>query len=854
MDSTTPSVKKICGLDGCPIGDVDNDTPNKEYIIENIYGLYDFEISGSNGDGWTITITHNDDNKIPKTELLKWEKIPGDFHIILDDVIWYVKQIINENDTTFNDLKYRNKNYDSSGESYSQTQYNNIKFGTTNIHEKTLLVYSLKTAMDKLYILSGVILTEIGTIDSYVWGDPYIKYLLGYLANLLMIYRVSDATGDGEQDDGECDVDTHALGGRGLVVHPMVKNVYTNEEGILLMKKTLVYANWLQQLADMSGAGVQLAAPASPGAYSVDVPIPLNDVFGLKDFIGGGKLFNNTKDRLGSLIPTDIGMSNRLLNFVERLGFNSNIKANDEDDYDKTMIGLFNQERIIVIRRVREYIQKLQAIMSLSLTNENKSAIRNAIIKLDDLEDLLGMSSPTYYVFNEDTLIDMSLYDTPRITITDGMETSSSDDLLASSQNSPASSHDSLNINLFTDVKFLDNGNISITSSSEESKLAKMVNDTNKEYKSTTNGKNNVITGPITLELLYKLDKHAPNNPDVRKKITDKIHAIIEAFKSSFLSDPSDTGTAYSSSDDQGRSATSYVLGAETTGQTPGMNEEDTAAYYKGYADGLTYSPTGAGSKTPNKKDPTSWAYSLGYKNAIHDRAGAGAGAGAGATHVEDNGSDTEFETGSDTKGEFEFNTSTELQMDSGSGSELDNEQALAQEKSKALEQAQVRRDQERVLQPIEDDRRKIQTLMLTRSATAPEIVGNAGQATNQMMVQGHKATLNPRLRRLTGQSAAGQSPAGQFTAVFPTRPAGERPSFPPGTRRGTRYLLDPPSNGGSRNNSTRKRKPSKIPRRTIRRGRPRRGQRRTQKHKQKPRRTIRRRHRNKKGTQKRRK
>jgi hypothetical protein len=87
-------------------------------------------------------------------------------------------------------------------------------------------------------------------------------------------------------------------------------------------------------------------------------------------------------------------------------------------------------------------------------------------------------------------------------------------------------------------------------------------------------------------------------------------------------------------------------------------------------------------------------------------------------------------------------------------------------------------------------------------------------------------------------------------------RPSNPPPSvrgqnFPSGTTKsGIIYRL--PFKGGICNNSTRKRNPSKIPRRTIRRGRPRRGQKRTQKRKQKPRRTIRRR--NKKGTQKRRK
>ena len=95
--------------------------------------------------------------------------------------------------------------------------------------------------------------------------------------------------------------------------------------------------------------------------------------------------------------------------------------------------------------------------------------------------------------------------------------------------------------------------------------------------------------------------------------------------------------------------------------------------------------------------------------------------------------------------------------------------------------------------------------------------------------VSGHSATIYPRLQ--TGLSGT----------LIPAPPSGPQPSNPSGrTKSGVTYRR---SKGGNSNNSTRKRKPSKIPRRTIRRRAPRRGQKRT----------IRRR-RNKKGTQKRRK
>ena len=531
--SNYPSIPKECGLDGCETGERGSDMC--EYTIQNIYGLYDFKIKGSNKTEWNITITRHGET----TSILTWKGISGNFHIILDDVILYINNNIDNKPDGFSQIQYR-----SGKEFISKNvgEYKKIEFNTMiEVNEKILLVFSLKTAMDKLYRISGEKLTEIGTIDSYVWGDVYIQYLLGYLKNLLMIYRVSDATGDMAQNVGDCDVEIDALGGRGLVVHPMVKNLYTNEDGLLLMKKTLVYANWLQQLANMNNIQTTNESQME-GKHSVEVSVSLTDVFKLKEFFVEGKLFDTTKDKFGSLIPTDIRMSYRLLNFVERLGLNGDIKTQKSDEYDKTMVELFNTERDNVIKRVNEYIRKLQKIMDTELTD--KSAICKAIVELPDLEDLLVMSSPSYYVDNEDTLIDIDMIPKPIITQSilevdeDSMSSSFQDSLDEGSVQEAKQQEQ--HINLFTDVEFLDNGNINIITPSN-SNLVKMAKATNNEYKSTTNGENNVITGPITLELLCKLKEYAHDN-SIREKITSKINNMIETFKSTFLDVSSEAG------------------------------------------------------------------------------------------------------------------------------------------------------------------------------------------------------------------------------------------------------------------------------------------------------------------------
>lgn len=588
-----PSIPKDCGLDGCETGETYNGDIGCDYTIQNIYGVYDFKINGSNKTTWNITITRNGDKT--NTKLLTWNNIPGNFHIILDDVIWYVNNKIEGKTIGTEEIPYRSSKY---VESKHESQYEKIVLNTTNVHEKTLLVFSLKTAMDKLYRISGAKLTEIGTIDSYVWGDVYIQYLLGYIKNLLMIYRVSDATSDVVQGVGDCVVETDALGGRGLVVYPMVKNVYTNDEVILLMKKTLVYANWIQKLNEMTSVPLP-SAPASPGsqgygARSEFVPGLLTDVFNLKELrLSSGQIFNDTQSTLASLIPVDIHMSNRLLNFVERLGLNSEIKFNSGDEYEKTMVNLFNIEREEVIKRVNKYIPKLRAIIHMKLTTTNKSNIRKAIVELPDLEDLLCMSSPSFYIGNEDTLIDMKQSYLDKNFNINHIASSIRLDLGFSVSNKQ---------NLFSGVEFLDNGNINITYDTSNTLMTTMVNEqADTAYKRISNNPQ-VITGPITLELLYKLKRYAPGS-EISDKINEKINEIIEAFKSTFLGVQPDADTAYSSSDDKEMGATSYVSIAETD------------AYARGYNDGSNgESPAKSGNTSKDIVDSYNKGYNYGAK------------------------------------------------------------------------------------------------------------------------------------------------------------------------------------------------------------------------------------------------
>jgi len=687
-----PSILKKIQLDGCLIGGGINKDVNE--TITNVYGIFNVDISGNNNSGFNIIISHSDTSSVP---LLIWS-VPGNFHIIYDDIANYINEELGGDYET----RGTNKEYN--------TKYKEIEFlnnQSNNLILKKLLLQCLKTFCDKIYrtsmndihteynIANGV--THVYTTDSYFYGDIIIQYLAGLAKSIPTTLRAGEQRlGDdfllAENKAGaECNDGLNT--GRGFYTNPGVdSSSYVDEHYKAILRKTLGYASMLQNLANQccipvtytSGSGSESDSDIGSGSPR-STKAPTKNVFNFK-LLENGKLFDSSPFALGSLIDGNIH-SYRLINFVERftLNYNPDYKKNTIEKYESKIDELFQLECNKVIENVKNYVKKLQAIMSLIIST-NISEIKKAIIQLPDLEDLLTMSTPSFCYENEDTLLlepDVS------------SQSQKTEPPVKPSFNSVTFSSDEITIN-------------DVNSTFKKMRKNQLV----KEYTSV----GNIITGPITLDLLYALKKLAPENT----LISDKIKEIITDFCSS-------CGLKCNVSD-------VAMPGVETDVITPEQN-----AYNNGYSDGLNGEQR---AKSSGIEDSNSRAYESGYINGIKNR--------SGATHVEDNGSDT--------------GDGTELQMESGSGSESDNEDARA--KAQAQAQAQARNVWENE-QTNTDEKRK---------------------------------------------------------------------TPPPSDSR--------PGNGGSRNNSTRKRNPSKIPRRTIRR--------RAAKHGQK--RTIRRPRRNNKRTQKRRK
>jgi len=783
-----PSIPKKIGLDGCPIGTSVDIVVDE--TITGVYGIFDVHIEGSTDDGFNITISRN--NII----LLTWS-VPGNFNITYDDVAKYINKnykIIEKYGTEF---KLRGTNTELNNK-YNDIEFYNYAKSDTNL--QILLLECLKTFCDKIYrtsmkdnyheskynIANGV--THIGTSDSYVWGDEDIQFLAGKAASIPTTMR----TGEGLLDDVECNDGGDT--GKGFYTNPGVNSSkYVDDHYKSLLKKTLGYACFLQNLA--SECCVQ---PANSGSESDtggehSTLAPKNDVFGFRDMSENGKLFDTSVGSLGSLIDENI-YSYRLINFVERfrLNYNKNYKKQTNDDYESTINELFQLECAKVIKNVQEYVEKLKEILKIDIKDpKNIKVIKKLIIELSDFVQLITMSTPSLCYENDDTLLlepDVSLKEYSSASKLDLYQSNDNQSKLQKTQ-IPPSFH---SLNFSSDTLTIIKPNVSFTSMQKY----QLVN----EY-TIIDGN---ITGPITLDLLYALKKLAPNNDNI-EIIMNKINEIINDFCSSCglecnVSNVATQGAAMSTGRGTAMSTGTGAAMSMGTGAAMPMNRRkhnmDSSNEKSPYDRGFGHGVNGRGAaKSDGSEDANSRSYRLGYK------------AGKDRLAVLNQGN-MEVVVGSDNTREVGNTTPTKSQMESGSGSESDNEVA------------QVQRQQERVLPPIADYKQKKSMSAMTLNS--------------QLQVEGTHITLNQR----------------------PRPPAGDRrPSYPSGrTKSGTRYLLYDPSKGGSRNKSTRKRKPSKIPRRTIRRGRPRRGQKRTQKHKQKPRRTIRRRHRNKKGTQKRRK
>ena len=482
-----PSISKKIDLDGCSTGPTRNE--EVESTITNVYGYLNVSINGNNTKGFIITIS---DNANPSNEILNLTT-PNGFKITYDNVANYIM-------TEFKDIELPNR-----GKSGETNIDNKIELNENlNADLKILASFCLKTFCDKLYRTEEGV-THICTTDSYVYADPIIEYLAGNAASIPTIMRSGDERSTDESPQDGCELSSIGMSGRGFYIQPGVdSNTYIDSKYQDILKKTLGYAGFLEYLFSETNC---TPINGSPQRTSQEQNPKMRNIF--FENCNNESLFEKSKDTAGSLIISI--PSNRLINFVERL-INNMLSVVDTTNIDTTNIdttsyetiikGLFNLEYNKMVKNVKEYITKLKVIMALELTD--KKIIKESIIQLPDLEELLTMSTPSFCVENDDALI------------------VSKDRVLTNGDNGDANTGNDVNVE-FKDVIFASNG-IQITGCSDNFK--EMVkSQLIKEYKLS----GDTITGPITLNLLCKL-KMLSKDDNVRQKINAEIDNVISNF------------------------------------------------------------------------------------------------------------------------------------------------------------------------------------------------------------------------------------------------------------------------------------------------------------------------------------
>ena len=396
-----PSISKKIDLDGCSTGPTDNE--KVESNITNVYGYLNVSITGNNAKGFTIKIS---DNANPSNEILTLTT-PKGFKITYDNVANYIM-------TVFKEIELPNR-----GKS-EETNINNTnivvdtRYNTQYLH--LLASFCLKTFCDKLYRTEEGV-THICTTDSYVYADPIIEYLAGNAASIPTIMRSGDERSTDEKTDESpqdgCELGSIGMSGRGFYIQPGVdSNTYIDRNYNQILKKTLGYAGFLEYLFSVTDCRTHNEF-TSPKKSSTDQTPKMRNIF-FEQCNDHESLFEKYEGTAGSLIISI--PSNRLINFVERLINNMPPVVNttniDTTSYETIIKGLFDLEYNKMVTNVKEYITKLKQIMALKLTD--KKNIKDRIIQLPDLEELLTMSTPSFCVENDDALI------VSDIVITDG--------------------------------------------------------------------------------------------------------------------------------------------------------------------------------------------------------------------------------------------------------------------------------------------------------------------------------------------------------------------------------------------------------------------------------------------------
>lgn len=377
-----PTIPKNCyqRMDGCTTGPkADSKLTPENATIEGIFGLFDIELNKvkCNKDTTiknTLTVISNKTETETK-EILYQTEIEGE--ITLDEVIASIKKVAPKDQ---NDYPFRGAAQDEGYKGRFEGKAKN------NTQLRVLIFMALKTFCDKLYRLSILKddgsrkLTHIYTIDSYVYGDPYLQYLLGEVEYCPAVLRSASGIVNDEMEN--------------LEKNPMCKNggktkgfwfrpsmgIDQSEDGFLekLYHRFMVYYYMLNNALKQPGIGL-----STTQFFNVD-----------------------------TILNKPAIQSHRLNNFIERILYfyedfqrlkSDPFTSPNELSYDDIMGHLAYLEICKVLEDIRRYMADAGPFISLINSSEPKlEEIQKFLISVPDLENTLQLSIPNLYIENQD--------------------------------------------------------------------------------------------------------------------------------------------------------------------------------------------------------------------------------------------------------------------------------------------------------------------------------------------------------------------------------------------------------------------------------------------------------------------
>jgi hypothetical protein len=380
---TTIPKSKIQQIDACKVGRTQTNDNHIGGTIYEVFGCLNVEIiykglDGNNKNTYEVKIT----NSLSGDSLMTCD-------VIQDIPLNAVSSYLNSHFFDLITLRNRDGNIqtaDTRGDECEDDsgvgggKFTNEQFSTTEPRVRALCIEALKTVCDKLYKLSGDEVEKISTVDDLVRVDPRVDYLFGKRENCPSVYR-SSANG------------YFVYGGT-----TTENNDYSD-----IFYRNYVFICFLYNSS--------------------------------RDVLGKS---NSSSDVLGKLgvtefvnLPSNEELpkirSNRLVNYIDRLSVVHSDLCNDVDTntnrftaYELWMIKIICCELKDKIQKIKDYIANVNTIVNNYYSGIKKfEEFYRSIIGLDNLEQLLTMSSLNFYYSNEDNIFNPERINVPENTLED---------------------------------------------------------------------------------------------------------------------------------------------------------------------------------------------------------------------------------------------------------------------------------------------------------------------------------------------------------------------------------------------------------------------------------------------------